>query len=73
MQSPGRGIAKRRLFGAARRVGFGGVDIGDAIFGAFEPECVAVDDAVAPAAVAKPEACGQLVGTRGSRHRSEVP
>ena len=43
-----RAVARACLGLAARRVGFGGVDIGDADLGAVHPEGVAVDHAVDP-------------------------
>ncbi len=42
----GRGIAQSLFLGAAGRVGFGGVDVGDADLGALIVEGVAIHDAV---------------------------
>src|SRR6185369_2276975 len=44
-QAAGRGIAPRLLAGAARAVGLGRVDVGDADLLARKPEGVAIDDA----------------------------
>src|SRR3546814_1156232 len=51
---------------------FGGIDIGDAISLAREPESVAIDDAIAPAAaMAKAETRRQRVARRRSFRREE--
>src|SRR3546814_17779070 len=49
-QSPCRRRPQPRLLGAARRMRFRRVDVGNAIFLPGEPEGVAIDDAIAPAA-----------------------
>ena len=57
VEAPRGAVAERLLGGAARLVGLGGVDVGEADVDARDPQRVAVDHAIGPAAaVAQPEA-----------------
>ena len=51
-QPLGRGFAKHRFFGTARGVSFGGINVGDPVFLTPEPEGIAIDHAILPAALA---------------------